>query len=170
MTKTTFVNCNLFVGTEDEVKENAWFTVDDATGKITEVGQGEVKAADKTVDLDGQYVMSGLINAHTHIGVDPYAKRAYPETETSTTVAALENLRSGLQGGVTYLRSCAVSFDVDIKLKRERAQHPFEGPGIMPWSIKAPIKMAVAPSPGTPRVNFSNWRSRGCQKWRKQRI
>lgn len=55
MTKTTFVNCNLFVGTEDEVKENAWFTVDDATGKITEVGQGEVKAADKTVDLDGQY-------------------------------------------------------------------------------------------------------------------
>lgn len=132
MTKTTFVNCNLFVGTEDEVKENAWFTVDDATGKITEVGQGEVKAADKTVDLDGQYVMSGLINAHTHIGADPYAKRAYPETETSTTVAALENLRSGLQGGVTYLRSCAVGFDVDIKLKRERAQHPFEGPGIMP--------------------------------------
>ena len=70
MTKTTFVDCNLFVGTEDNVKENAWFTVDDVTGKITEVGQGAAKAADKTVDLDGQYVMSGLINAHTHIGMD----------------------------------------------------------------------------------------------------
>ncbi|CAN3975975.1 hypothetical protein GOGPGP_GOGPGP_13190, partial [Dysosmobacter welbionis] len=28
------------------------------------------------------------------------------------------------------------------------------GPGIMPWIMNAPIKIAVAPSPGTPSVSM----------------
>ena len=62
--------------------------------------------------------MSGLINAHTHIGSDRVANRNFPQTETTVTYNALHNLKEGLQGGVTYIRSCGVPFDVDIKLKK----------------------------------------------------
>lgn len=70
MTKTAFLNCNLFVGNKDNLVSDAWFVVDDETGKLIAQGSGKFdEKVDKTVDLDGQYVMSGLINAHTHIGL-----------------------------------------------------------------------------------------------------
>lgn len=118
MTKTAFLNCNLFVGNKDNLVSDAWFVVDDETGKLTAQGSGKFdEKVDKTVDLDGQYVMSGLINAHTHIGSDRVTNRNFPQTETTVTYNALHNLKEGLQGGVTYIRSCGVPFDVDIKLK-----------------------------------------------------
>ena len=130
MTKTAYVNCNLFTGLEDKLEENAWFVVDNETGKLTKTGQGECpEEVDEKVDLAGQYVMSGLLNSHAHPGLGDY--RNYPTTETSVTVKALEDLRSGLKGGVTYLRSCGVNFDVDVKLKREKDFHPYVGPEMM---------------------------------------
>lgn len=42
MTKTAFVNCNLFVGNEDNLVDNAWFVVDDETGKLTDQGKESV--------------------------------------------------------------------------------------------------------------------------------
>ena len=41
MTKTAFVNCNLFVGTEDNLLENAWFIVNNETGKLEVKGTGK---------------------------------------------------------------------------------------------------------------------------------
>ena len=37
MTKTAFENCNLFVGDKDNLVENAWFVVDDETGKFNNI-------------------------------------------------------------------------------------------------------------------------------------
>lgn len=140
MTKTAFLNCNLFVGNKDNLVSDAWFVVDDETGKLTAQGSGKFdEKVDKTVDLDGQYVMSGLINAHTHIGSDRVTNRNFPQTETTVTYNALHNLKEGLQGGVTYIRSCGVPFDVDIKLKRTRDQLPFEGPGLRPAGMPVSI-------------------------------
>ena len=65
MSETVFENCNLFVGNEDKLLENAWFVVDDESGRLTKVGTGDAPQGDQQVDLNGQYVMSGLINAHT---------------------------------------------------------------------------------------------------------
>lgn len=140
MTKTAFVNCNLFVGTKDEMLKDAWFVVDDETGKLVAQGTGKLtEDADKTVDLNNQYVMSGLLNAHTHVGSNPYTSERYPRTETSTTYWALHNLKKGLRGGVTYVRSCGVPFDVDVKLKKLRKDLPFEGPQVMPAGM--PVSM-----------------------------
>ncbi|EEJ72800.1 metal-dependent hydrolase family protein [Lactobacillus ultunensis] len=140
MMRTVYQNCNLFVGTKDELVHNAWFVVDDKTGKLVDQGSGKFEGkADKQVDLADQYVMSGLLNSHTHLGADPVLDKHYPQTETSTTFNALKNLREGLQGGVTYVRSCGVAFDVDIKLKKMRPQHPFEGPGMRPAGMAVSI-------------------------------
>lgn len=55
--------------------------VDEETGKLLQVGTGTNPKEDKNVDLHGQYVMSGLINAHTHVGLVNAAKEHYPETK-----------------------------------------------------------------------------------------
>ena len=85
MSETVFENCNLFVGNEDKLLENAWFVVDDESGRLTKVGTGDAPQGDQQVDLNGQYVMSGLINAHTHVGLINAAKDHYPETEALVT-------------------------------------------------------------------------------------
>ena len=79
MSTTVFNNCNLFVGNEDKVLDNAWFCVDDESGRLTKLGTGPAPKADKNIDLNNQYVMSGLINAHTHIGLINADKNHYPE-------------------------------------------------------------------------------------------
>lgn len=148
MTKTAYLNCNLFVGTKNELVRNAWFVVDGETGKLTKEGSGQLSdKTDKKVDLHGQYVMSGLINSHTHIGLLNAGKEHVTETETLVTYQALKDLRNGLKGGVTYIRSCGVPFDVDIKLKKMRAKYPFTGPGLMPAGMAISIPGGHGDSP-----------------------
>lgn len=148
MTKTAFVNCNLFVGDREQLLNNAWFVVDNETGKLTAKGTGKLNVAvEQQVDLDGQYVMSGLINAHTHVGLVNAAKDHYPETETLVTYKALKDLKNGLKGGVTYIRSCGVPFDVDVKLKNMRNDYPFEGPGMRPAGMPISILGGHADQP-----------------------
>lgn len=133
MTNTLFTNMNLFVGNQEEIIADAWFIVDQ-TGKIVEQGQGKADAAikiDQKVDLEGQFVMPGLINAHAHPGAVVDLKDPFPVTEVSTTLAAERDLSSALKGGVTFIRSVGVPFDVDIKLKKMRKWLPFAGPGIV---------------------------------------
>lgn len=148
MTKTAFVNCNLFVGDREQLLNNAWFVVDNETGKLTAKGTGKLNVAvEQQVYLDGQYVMSGLINAHTHVGLVNVAKDHYPETETLVTYKALKDLKNGLKGGVTYIRSCGVPFDVDVKLKNMRNDYPFEGPGMRPAGMPISILGGHADQP-----------------------
>lgn len=148
MTKTAYVNCNLFVGTKNEMLKNAWFVVEEETGKLTKVGTGKLtEKVAKTVDLEEQYVMSGLLNSHTHIGLLNAGKEHVTETETLVTYQALKDLREGLQGGVTYIRSCGVPFDVDIKLKKMRSKYPFSGPGLMPAGMAISIPGGHGDSP-----------------------
>ncbi|WP_295730617.1 amidohydrolase family protein [uncultured Limosilactobacillus sp.] len=133
MTTTAYFNCNLFQGTADQVTQNAWFEVDNQTGKLTQVGNGHYDGnATTKVDLKNRYVMSGLVDAHTHMFMNPLTNKLYYLTETEGTLQALENLREGLKAGLTYVRDCGAAFDVDVKLQKYRQEHPFTGPQIMP--------------------------------------
>lgn len=133
MSTTLFNHCNLFTGTKDAVTPDAWFTVDEDSGRLSEVGSGEFNGrADHTVDLQGQYVMPGLVDAHTHMMMNALTNKLYYLTETEVTLQALENLRSALKAGVTYVRDCGAAFNVDIKLNKYRKEHPFVGPEILP--------------------------------------
>lgn len=130
---TVYKNCNLFVGTKDEVLTNAWFEVDDQ-GKITQTGTGTAPKTQQAVDLAGQYVMPGIIDVHTHIMMDPNDGDISFVNETDATVAALQNLQSLLKTGVTYIRDCGCVFDVDIKLNKiaQAGVYQIKGPKICP--------------------------------------
>lgn len=67
MTTTVYLNCNLFQGTSDQVQSDAWMVVNNETGKLTHVGQGNYSgSADNTVDLKGAL-------RYARIGGRPYA-------------------------------------------------------------------------------------------------
>ena len=68
MSKTVYLNCRLFDGTKNALTKQAWFEVDNEKGKLTQTGSGKYEGtADQTIDLHNQYVMPGLVDAHTHI-------------------------------------------------------------------------------------------------------
>ncbi|GMA52993.1 hypothetical protein GCM10025857_43500 [Alicyclobacillus contaminans] len=114
MTKTLFKNAKVFTG-KNESFEAFDFVVDDKTGTFS-----QEEAVDQTVDLTGKYVMPGMINAHTHIVADPYAKIAQlgspDSTAPTSTFLALTNLQKLLSDGVTYIRDVGSVADVDIEL------------------------------------------------------
>ncbi|MFC6180523.1 metal-dependent hydrolase family protein [Lactiplantibacillus daowaiensis] len=122
MSQTTFSNFQLFDGKHDQVQGDAWFVTDE-TGKLQQVGTGQAPKTDHQVDLGGKYVMPGLINAHTHITMDPNAGDGGTGADVVTaTVRAVHNLHDLLQSGVTYIRECGSSFDIDITLEALRAK------------------------------------------------
>lgn len=119
---TVFTHCSLFTGTSEKVVQDAWFAVDD-DGKVAQTGTGQAPSATEMVDLGGQYVTPGLTNVHTHITLDPtIGNGGTSRGVVASTVGAVEHLHDLLKSGVTYIRECGSSWDIDIALKAMRDQ------------------------------------------------
>ena len=89
MTKT-FIHLNLFNGVDNKIYEDSYLTVDD-NGKIVAKGTGVPKDSTAKVDLQGKYVMPGLINAHTHIMMNPQTNKLEFLSEAEVTFTASIN-------------------------------------------------------------------------------
>lgn len=119
MSQTAYINANIYTGEDAQIHANNYLVVDDESGKITKIGSGEIPQVDKTVDLAGKFVIPGLINCHTHVVMDPQtADGGTDNNEVAAVVQALSNLHDLLKSGVTYIRECGSSYDVDIYLSK----------------------------------------------------
>ncbi|WEV40305.1 amidohydrolase family protein [Lactobacillus sp. ESL0681] len=117
MSQTVFINANLFVGDQDNLQSDSYILINDETGKIEEVGTARPPKADKTIDLSNKYVMPGLINCHTHIINDPLTADGDSKAgAVVATVRAVDHLHDLLRSGVTYIRECGSTFEIDIEL------------------------------------------------------
>jgi imidazolonepropionase-like amidohydrolase len=134
VSKTTYTNFTLFDGKNQTATQSAWFTVDDATGKLDEVGNGSAPTTDKNVDLNGKYVMPGLVNCHTHICMNPLKGDGGMNVNiVDATVHAVQHLHELLKSGVTYIRECGSSYDIDIYLNELHKQGELKKvPDILP--------------------------------------
>lgn len=64
--KTVFKNCILLDGTKNMAPIEYTDVVTDGD-KIVFIGKAEIGAGDRVFDLNGKYLMPGLINLHVHL-------------------------------------------------------------------------------------------------------
>jgi imidazolonepropionase-like amidohydrolase len=79
-------------------------------GKITQIGKGlAAPAGAKVIDATGMFVMPGIIDAHSHQGLDAINEATSPVTAEVTTGDALNPFQVGLYralgGGVTTIHA-----------------------------------------------------------------
>lgn len=136
MTKQLFYNFSLFDGNKRDLQADAWMLVDNQTGKIISVGTDgtNLPSAEQKTDLAGKYVMPGLINCHTHITMDPsVGDGGTTANVVGSTVRAVKNLHTFLKSGVTYIRECGSTYDIDITLSKLVADGTIDhAPEILP--------------------------------------
>jgi imidazolonepropionase-like amidohydrolase len=79
-------------------------------------------------------VTPGLFNVHTHISLDPQTADGGASTNVvATTVRAVAHLHDLLRSGVTYIRECGCTYDIDIALRQmQKAGRLPQVPTIMP--------------------------------------
>jgi imidazolonepropionase-like amidohydrolase len=104
-------NANLFDGVNDSIVENATVLVRD--GRIESISRdGNVPRDYEVVDIEGNYLMPGMIDVHTHIDTIDRAERA-------------------LASGVTTVRSASVSAYQDVALRELVRSGQLAGPDFL---------------------------------------
>jgi len=88
---------------EDGVLEDTDVLIRD--GKIKQIGQGLSFSNIETIDAEGMYVMPGIVDAHSHVGLDAVNEATNPVTAEVAVGDALNpydiGLYRALAGGVT---------------------------------------------------------------------
>jgi imidazolonepropionase-like amidohydrolase len=100
-----------------------------ADGRIVEDGDAE-----RVLDLDGAYVLPGLVNCHVHFGlVLPGAagERLRGETEAALALRMAANAAAALRAGVTTVRLVGERPYADLALRDSIARGETPGPRVL---------------------------------------
>jgi len=110
-----FKNVNLFNGIENKILPNSIVFV--KGGKIERVGKdGDSLTGYEVIDCQGNYMMPGMIDAHSHLDNLASAKRA-------------------LETGVTTVRTAGVSAFQDVSLMELSKSGKIAGPDVIPAGV-----------------------------------
>ena len=110
------IHANLFDGTENEISYDA--TVFVRNGLIERIATGEAAVANdyEVIDAEGNYLMPGLFDVHTHIDSVDRAKQA-------------------IESGVTTVRSASVTSFQDVALRELVRSGKLAGPEFLAAGI-----------------------------------
>ncbi len=126
---TTIKNCSLLDLELGKVVENVTIVVRDDT--IVEVTDRNFSSS-RVIDLDGFYVMPGLINVHNNLSlVFPFKLTNPDEPESVTVLRCYRRAYDALLAGVTCLRTVGEIHRVDIHLRNMINVGWVEGPRII---------------------------------------
>ncbi|MBR2829347.1 MAG: amidohydrolase family protein, partial [Solobacterium sp.] len=142
--KYAFVNGIILDGTKDMVPQKRMAILTDGT-KITDIVEDSVNLSDyEIINLDGKYIMPGLINMHVHL---PSAGKPQKKQKDSRKTArfVLSNplgraagyrlcagyAKTELMSGVTTIRTVGGLADFDSRLRDEIAAGKRIGPRIL---------------------------------------
>ena len=109
-------NANLFDGVNNRITEDATVFVSD--GRIERIETGDVNVSDDytVVDVEGYFLIPGMIDVHTHIDTLERAERA-------------------LVSGVTTVRTASVSAFQDVALRELVRSGKLAGPDVLAAGI-----------------------------------
>lgn len=103
-------NANLFDGVNERISENVTILVSD--GKIERIGARDIPDGYEIIDVEGNYLMPGMIDVHTHID-------------------SLDRAQRALDSGVTTVRSASVSAFQDVGIRELVFTGQIPGPEIV---------------------------------------
>jgi imidazolonepropionase-like amidohydrolase len=122
-------NCGLVDLETGKVVENVTIAVRDDT--IAEVTDRDLLGS-RVIDLDGFYIMPGLINVHNNLSlVFPFKLTNPNEPESVTVLRCYRRAYDALLAGVTCLRTVGEIHRVDIHLRNMINAGWIEGPRII---------------------------------------
>ncbi|MBD1491871.1 amidohydrolase family protein [Weissella confusa] len=125
MTIVNYVGGNVCVTNEGFKSQTV--SVDTVSGQVVET----VREADQIVDVQGKYLVPGLINAHTHIVMAADGRERAGQDVTLDTLVALQNLQDAIASGVTTIRDAGSTDNIDLKLATKIRQQRLQLPDII---------------------------------------
>ncbi|MFY0545904.1 metal-dependent hydrolase family protein [Brevibacillus sp. H7] len=135
--RVVYTNANIIDGVHDHEIRNGYVVVNQETGKIEEVGNrpfhSDELAQVKAIDLEGAWILPGLINCHTHImrdgspDPDTFIKG---ESMEMITLHALRNAQRHLVLGVTTIRDVGSPGLTTLAVKKAIQLGLHEGPNV----------------------------------------
>ncbi|GAB6896947.1 amidohydrolase family protein [Kineosporia succinea] len=88
-------------------------------GRISWIGPANPQEGDAVVDLDGRYLVPGLVSVHTHLTiVYPFDDTDVNESSAASALRAASRARDALWAGVTTVRTLDEQNRADIELRR----------------------------------------------------
>ena len=139
MTKINYTNVAIYNHEKQNFIEHQHMVVDTETGKIVEVGNGSStnQVVDEVSDMNGRYVMPGIMNAHTHITSIPTywwndgKEQRHSDSREFNAMFAVRNMADAIDHGITYIRNVGAAFDIDIEIKKMQERGWIRGPKVM---------------------------------------
>lgn len=132
-------NASIIDGIQDEVIKNGYIVIDEEKGTIVESGSGHPQqwiaqlGQENAIDLNGFWVVPGLINCHTHMMRDGSAHPdALIQGEGMEMIAlsALRNAQRHLQLGITTIRDLGSPGITSLAVRKAVNTGLFKGPTI----------------------------------------
>lgn len=141
--RTVLKNCVLLDGTENMMPKPDIDVVIE-NDRIIEVGRADIKPDNAVMDLDGRYLMPGLINLHVHLPAGGKPKNKPLKADKLSRLAMSSALMreftlnmchayamQGLMSGVTTIRTVGGLGDIDTKLRDRINGGRLDGPRIL---------------------------------------
>ncbi len=130
--------------------------------KIRSVGQSEVPAGARTIDLGDLTLLPGLIDAHTHLTMDisgDWVTRSVRELPADAALRGARNARLTLFAGFTTVRDVGAGGFADISLMKAIDAGMVIGPRMIPSAHAIGITGGHCDDTGwAPGVNELSWK------------
>jgi imidazolonepropionase-like amidohydrolase len=127
---TLLKNFTLIDGTGREPIPNAVIAISE--GKIIYAGPAsgwsEAKHDSKAIDLHGQYVLPGLIDAHVHLSGSGEADSQFYAPTGAMALKILSNAQKNLAAGITTVRDLGGWSELEFDVRRSIQRGDFAGP------------------------------------------
>ncbi len=123
----------IFDGTGSQPRDGSLVIERNKIIGILDVGDESWPDSAKVVDVQGMFVMPGLIDMHTHLTyTEPNVPVSHALDEADQTLRGMERLRFFIESGITSVRDVGSAGNVPFRLKDWVRQRRLVGPRIFP--------------------------------------
>src|SRR5690349_10054257 len=122
-------NITLIDGTGNAPQENAVLAIRD--GKILEAGAASDRSGEEAavvLDLQGKFVLPGLIDAHVHLSGAGEADSQFKADDGDMTLKILSNAQKNLAAGITTVRDLGGWNELEFVVRDWIKRGEFPGP------------------------------------------